>query len=129
MQKLCCVRTRQHPLPVWSHKFVISSLTHFSTNSHPFSVGIVSLPLEEVVIWVANSSQTRWAFILSRCFLTMVLPMSLSRHLLKTLYKKSFFNLTSSRLSASPLGLKVGWKISSQSWALAVTNTDLLKDS
>ena len=42
MQKLCCVRTRQHPLPVWSHKFVISSLTHFSTNSHPFSVGIVS---------------------------------------------------------------------------------------
>ena len=43
MQKLCCVRTRQHPLPVWSHKFVISSLTHFSTNSHPFSVGIVSL--------------------------------------------------------------------------------------
>ena len=22
MQKLCCVRTRQHPLPVWSHKFV-----------------------------------------------------------------------------------------------------------
>ena len=36
MQKLCCVRTRQHPLPVWSHKFVISSLTHFSINSHPF---------------------------------------------------------------------------------------------
>ena len=42
MQKLCCVRTRQHPLPVWSHKFVISSLTHFSTNSRPFLVGIVS---------------------------------------------------------------------------------------
>ena len=42
MQKLCCVCTRQHPLPVWSHKFVISSLTHFSINSHPFLVGIVS---------------------------------------------------------------------------------------
>ena len=42
MQKLCCVRTRQHPLPVWSHKFVISSPTHFSTNSRPFLVGIVS---------------------------------------------------------------------------------------
>ena len=42
MQILCYVRTRQHPLPVWSHKFVISSLTHFSTNSHPFLVGIVS---------------------------------------------------------------------------------------
>ena len=36
MQKLCCVCTRQHPLPVWSHKFVLSSTTHFSTNSHPF---------------------------------------------------------------------------------------------
>ena len=48
----------------------------------------------------------------------MVLPMSISRHLLKTLYIKSFFNLNSSRLSASPLGLKVGCKISSQSWAL-----------
>ena len=42
MQELCCVRTRQHPLPVWSQKFVISSLTHFSTNSRPFLVGIVS---------------------------------------------------------------------------------------
>ena len=42
MQKLCCVRTRQHPLPVWSHKFVLSSTTHISTNSHPFLVGIVS---------------------------------------------------------------------------------------
>ena len=41
MQKLCCVRTRQHPLPVWSHKFVLSSTTHISTNSHPFLVGIV----------------------------------------------------------------------------------------
>ena len=43
MQKLCCVRTRQHPLPVWSHKFVISSPTHISTNSRPFLVGIVSI--------------------------------------------------------------------------------------
>ena len=43
MQKLCCVHTRQHPLPVWSHKFVLSSTTHISTNSHPFLVGIVSL--------------------------------------------------------------------------------------
>ena len=42
MQKLCCVHTRQHPLPVWSHKFVLSSLTHFSTNSRPFLMGIVS---------------------------------------------------------------------------------------
>ena len=42
MQKLCCVRTRQHPLAVWSHKFVLSSTTHISTNSHPFLVGIVS---------------------------------------------------------------------------------------
>ena len=45
MQKLCCVCTRQHPLPVWSHKFVISSLTHFSINSRPFLVGIVSIAL------------------------------------------------------------------------------------
>ena len=45
MQKLCCVRTRQHPLPVWSHKFVLSSTTHIATNSHPFLVGIVSRPL------------------------------------------------------------------------------------
>ena len=42
MQKLCCVRTRQHPLPVWSHKFVLSSPTHFSTNSRLFLVGIAS---------------------------------------------------------------------------------------
>ena len=42
VQKLCCVCTRQHPLPVWSHKFVLSSPTHISTNSHPFLVGIVS---------------------------------------------------------------------------------------
>ena len=48
------------------------------------------------------------AFILSRCFLTMVLSMSRSNYLLKTLYIISFFNLNSSRLSASPLGLKVG---------------------
>ena len=41
MQKLCCVRTRQHSLPVW----IISSQTHhhISTNSQPFLVGIVSL--------------------------------------------------------------------------------------
>ena len=45
-----------------------------------------------------------------------------------TIYKV-IFNLNSSRLSASPLGLKVGCRISSQSWALAVSNTDLLKDS
>ena len=39
MQKLCCVCTRQHPLPVWSHKFVLSStlisqpiLIHFGGN-------------------------------------------------------------------------------------------------
>ena len=43
MQKLCCVRTRQHPLPVWSHKFVLSSTTHISTNSRPILVGIVSM--------------------------------------------------------------------------------------
>ena len=43
MQKLCCVRTRQHHLPVWSHKFVLSSTTHISINSHPFLVGIVSI--------------------------------------------------------------------------------------
>ena len=42
---------------------------------------------------------------------------------------KVIFNLNSSMLSASPLGLKVGCKISSQSWALSVTSTDLLKDS
>ena len=62
-------------------------------------------PLEEVVIWVANSSQTHWALIVSRCFLTMVLPMSLSKHLLKTLYIKSLFNLNNSKLSTSLLGL------------------------
>ena len=50
MQKLCCVRTRQHPLPVWSHKFVLSSLTHFSPNSHPFLVGIVSHRLYDTPI-------------------------------------------------------------------------------
>ena len=40
MQKLCCVRTRQHSLPVW----IISSQVHhrISTNSQPFLVGIVS---------------------------------------------------------------------------------------
>ena len=40
MQKLSCVRTRQHPLPVW----IISSQVHhrISTNSQPFLVGIVS---------------------------------------------------------------------------------------
>ena len=46
MQKLCCVRTRQHPLPGWSHKFVLSSPTHFSTNSHPFLVGIVIVSMD-----------------------------------------------------------------------------------
>ena len=40
MQKLCCVCTRQHSLPVW----IISSQVHhrISTNSQPFLVGIVS---------------------------------------------------------------------------------------
>ena len=40
MQKLCCVRTRQHSLPVW----IISSQVHhcISTNSQSFLVGIVS---------------------------------------------------------------------------------------
>ena len=44
---MCCVRTRQHPLPVWSHKFVLSSTTHISANSHPFLVGIVSLCIRQ----------------------------------------------------------------------------------
>ena len=57
MQKLCCVCTRQHPLPVWSHKSVISSLTHFSTNSHPFSVGIVSI---FYIFLSGNLSITKW---------------------------------------------------------------------
>ena len=40
MQKLCCVRTIQKPLPVW---IIVTSLpTHISINSHPFPVGIVS---------------------------------------------------------------------------------------
>ena len=26
MQKLCCVRTRQHPLPVWSHNLSLTNL-------------------------------------------------------------------------------------------------------
>ena len=40
MQKLCCVCTIQQPLPVW---IIVTSLpTHFSINSHPFLVGIVS---------------------------------------------------------------------------------------
>ena len=40
MQKLCCVRTIQQPLPVW---IIVTSLpTHISINSHPFPVGIVS---------------------------------------------------------------------------------------
>ena len=40
MQKLCCVRTIQQPLPVW---IIVTSLpTHISINSHPFLVGIVS---------------------------------------------------------------------------------------
>ena len=45
MQKLCCVRTRQHSLPVW----IISSQVHhrISTNSQPFVVGIVS-PTQQV---------------------------------------------------------------------------------
>ena len=65
MQKLCCVRTRQHPLPVWSHKFVLSSPTHISANSRPFLVGIVSLegyiliPLK--ALYGLKSSGKRWA--------------------------------------------------------------------
>ena len=56
MQKLCCVRTKQHPLPVWSHKFVLSSTTHISTNSYPFLVGIVSMSLHMVLVLVLLSS-------------------------------------------------------------------------
>ena len=42
MQKLCCVRTIQQPLPVW---IIVTSLpTHISINSHPFPMGIVSDP-------------------------------------------------------------------------------------
>ena len=46
MQKLCCVRTRQHSLPVW----IISSQVHhhISTNSQPFLVGIVSPCIDHV---------------------------------------------------------------------------------
>ena len=41
MQKLCCVRTIQQPLPVW---IIVTSLpAHISINSHPLPVGIVSV--------------------------------------------------------------------------------------
>ena len=51
MQKLCCVRTRQHSLPVW----IISSQVHhhISTNSQPFSAGIVSFHFW--VIYMTNA--------------------------------------------------------------------------
>ena len=40
MQKLCCVRTRQHSLPVW---IILSQIHHrISTKSQLFLVGIVS---------------------------------------------------------------------------------------
>ena len=43
---MCCVRTRQHSLPVW----IISSQVHqcISTNSQPFLVGIVSYHLKRM---------------------------------------------------------------------------------
>ena len=47
MQKLCCVRTRQHSLPVW---IILSQVHHrISTNSQPFLVGIVSLILLNLI--------------------------------------------------------------------------------
>ena len=66
MQKLCCVRTRQHHLAVWSHKFVLSSLTHFSTNSHPFLVGIVSPPPDRLYVCCTS----RLSFSMSVCHAT-----------------------------------------------------------
>ena len=77
-----------------------------------------AVAFEKVVISGANSSQTSCASMVSRCFITMVLPMSLSRCLLKTVHIKSYFNLNNSKLSTSLLGLFVGCRISSQSWAL-----------
>ena len=62
MQKLCCVRTRQHPLPVWSHKFVLSSTTHISTNSHPFLVGIVSKIHYESLFEHESSSEEEMSY-------------------------------------------------------------------
>ena len=50
MQKLCCVRTRQHSLTVW---IILSQVHHrISTNSQPFLVGIVSgfVPRRELLV-------------------------------------------------------------------------------
>ena len=42
MQKLCCVRTRQHPLPVWSHNLSLTNLLISPSILNHFLVGIVS---------------------------------------------------------------------------------------
>ena len=47
MQKLCCVRTRQHPLPVWSHKFVLQFINPFlhQFSSHHQKSSILLFPM------------------------------------------------------------------------------------
>ena len=51
-------------LPVWSHKFVLSSPTHISTNSRPFLVGIVSqyaqTAVKNVEAYLKSEDSKRW---------------------------------------------------------------------
>ena len=56
MQKLCCVHTRQHSLPVW---IILSQVHHrISTNSQPFLVGIVSHTINTISPSVCQTHDT-----------------------------------------------------------------------
>ena len=53
MQKLCCVRTRQHPLPVWSHNLSLTNLlispsilNHFRWELYQVGWSLIKHPLQ-----------------------------------------------------------------------------------
>ena len=72
MQKLCCVRTIQQPLPVW---IIVTSLpTHISINSHPFLVGIVSKLCGWLLDWNTNDGG------FGHCFLVLTWDLSCHAH-------------------------------------------------
>ena len=91
MQKLCCVRTRQHSLPVW----IISSQVHhhISTNSQPFLVGIVSRPNDAYHLYRGAMGSS--AHILKFSFQSALFSLSMAMGILFSMFRfaKSVFRV------------------------------------
>ena len=61
MQKLCCVRTRQHPLPVWSHNLSL----HHQLISQPILVHFWWELYQRTLYGVRNAAKAFWLVLLT----------------------------------------------------------------